>query len=105
METSPRHCEELLRRSNPVLASWLLDCFASLAMTGRGQWKLHPRHCEELLRRSNPGLASWLLDCFASLAMTGRGQWKLHPVIARSSCDEAIQALLPGSWIASLRSQ
>jgi hypothetical protein len=31
-----------------------LDCFASLAMTGRGQRKTSPRHCEALLRRSNP---------------------------------------------------
>jgi hypothetical protein len=28
----PRHCEELLRRSNPVRGT-VLDCFASLAMT------------------------------------------------------------------------
>jgi hypothetical protein len=34
--TSPRHCEELLRRSNPILPSRLLVCFAALAMTGRG---------------------------------------------------------------------
>src|SRR5580700_2675094 len=27
-ETSPRHCEEPLRRSNPALPSRLLDCFA-----------------------------------------------------------------------------
>jgi hypothetical protein len=31
-----------------------LDCFAPLAMTGRGQRKISPRHCEALLRRSNP---------------------------------------------------
>src|SRR5438034_869959 len=27
-ETSPRHCEEPLRRSNPVLSCGFLDCFA-----------------------------------------------------------------------------
>jgi isoquinoline 1-oxidoreductase alpha subunit len=32
------------------------------------------------------------LDCRASLAMTLRGELKPHPVIARSSCDEAIQS-------------
>jgi len=30
--------------------------------------------------------------------------WRIH-VIARSACDEAIQFLLCGLWIASLRSQ
>ncbi|RXH19611.1 hypothetical protein EAS54_05320 [Bradyrhizobium guangzhouense] len=31
---SPRHCEELLRRSNPdCLRGKILDCFAALAMT------------------------------------------------------------------------
>jgi hypothetical protein len=54
--------------------------------------------CDDLVRRSSkseggsyPVLASRLLDCFAALAMTGRGRWKPHPVIARSSCDDAIQ--------------
>jgi hypothetical protein len=33
---TPRaHCEEHLRRSNPVFARLTLDCFASLAMTER----------------------------------------------------------------------
>jgi hypothetical protein len=33
---SPGHCEEPLRRSNPVLSACAaLDCFASLAMTER----------------------------------------------------------------------
>ncbi|MDE5463496.1 hypothetical protein GWG67_22930 [Bradyrhizobium sp. CSS354] len=32
-----RHCEERLRRSNPEsLRGRILDCFAALAMTGRG---------------------------------------------------------------------
>jgi hypothetical protein len=35
---------------------------------------------------------SGALDCFAPLAMTLRGQRKPHPVIARSTCDEAIQS-------------
>ncbi|RYX88537.1 MAG: hypothetical protein EON84_16605 [Bradyrhizobiaceae bacterium] len=39
-ETAPRprsrHCEEPLRRSNPVFACGPLDCFAPLAMTWMG---------------------------------------------------------------------
>src|SRR4051794_21582656 len=31
-ETSPRHCEELLRRSNQALSAWPPDCFATFAM-------------------------------------------------------------------------
>src|SRR5260370_3290631 len=30
-----RHCEELLRRSNPYFLCGGMDCFAALAMTGR----------------------------------------------------------------------
>src|SRR5262249_568382 len=34
---SPRHCEELLRRSNPeTFRGGILDCFAALAMTEEG---------------------------------------------------------------------
>src|SRR5438552_5510661 len=43
----------------------------------------------------------WPLDYFASLAMMGRVQRRPLPVIARSSCDEAIQPLLCGAWIVS----
>jgi hypothetical protein len=79
----PRHCEELLRRlrpttasrrsskseggSNPALPSLPLDCFAALAMTGRGRWKHQLRHREELLRRSNP-----VCTCVAGLLRGAR---------------------------------
>src|SRR3954469_14020178 len=60
----PRHCEERLRRSNPVLLV-TLDCFAALAMTWRVCARHQPRHCEERLRRGNPVLLcdSGLLRC------------------------------------------
>jgi hypothetical protein len=43
--TSKRHCEEPLRRSNPLLQQKekKLDCFASLAMTASRQTPLTPR--------------------------------------------------------------
>src|SRR4051812_4870813 len=59
-----------------------------------------PCHCEARLRRGNPVLSSWLLDCRASLAMTGRGRRKPFSVIARRTCDVAIQFFPCGSWIA-----
>src|SRR3954469_20341725 len=45
MPDSPRHCEELLRRSNPdCRRGKILDCFAALAMTGSwapGPYSIH----------------------------------------------------------------
>ncbi|MDE5443944.1 hypothetical protein GWG65_21330 [Bradyrhizobium sp. CSA207] len=45
-----RHCEELLRRSNPdYLLEGRLDCFATLAMTGM---ELRPTNKGRLTRRA-----------------------------------------------------
>src|SRR5205814_6314463 len=106
------------------LFSWLLDCRASLAMTGRVQRRPLPviarRSCAAAIqsfsvrrpeeaafdqcfghlflfrslvtKQSSPPL--WLLDYFASLATTWGRRRKHFPVIARSSCDEAIQSAL-----------
>ena len=46
-ETSPRHCEELLLTKQSSLPLWFLDCFASLAMTGRKSYYAQlPRYVE-----------------------------------------------------------
>src|SRR5258708_16819507 len=70
-----RHCEELLRRSNPLFlcaAAWI----ASLRSQRRG-WGPSAntilRHCEELLRRSNPYFLCGGMDCFAAPSNTSLG--------------------------------
>src|SRR5213079_3149026 len=72
-------CNEAIQ----FLLRGLLDCFASLAMTGRGRRKPLPviarSSCDEAIQF----LLRGLLDCFASLAMTARGRRKSHAVIAR----------------------
>src|SRR5947207_531265 len=80
------------RRIKLALVVRLLDCFASLAMTGRGERETHPVIARSSGDEAIQLFVSRLLDCFASLAMTERDRWKPLPVIARSPCDEAIQS-------------
>src|SRR5438552_6983633 len=78
------------------LFSWLLDCRASLAMTGRVQRRPLPviarRSCAAAIQSSSvrrPEEAAFD-QCFG------------HLFLFRSPCDEAIQFFLCGPWIASL---
>jgi hypothetical protein len=52
-EASPRHCEEHLRRSNPVL-SWAPGLLRFARNDGERAAETSPRHREELLRRPRP---------------------------------------------------
>src|SRR5258708_14952892 len=90
-----RHCEELLRRSNPYFlcaAVWI----ASLCSQRRG-WGSSAntilRHCEELLRRSNPYFlcaAAWI----ASLCSQRRGWGSSANTILRH-CEELLRRSNP----------
>src|SRR5260370_15994824 len=74
-----RHCEELLRRSNPYFLCGGMDCFAEPVIgrafarpvgSQRRGWGPSAntilRHCEELLRRSNPRFSFCVeKDCLA----------------------------------------
>ena len=65
-KTSPRHCEEPLRRSNPALPSRPSGLLRSARNDGESTAEASPRHCEEPLRRSNPGFPARLgLDASA----------------------------------------
>jgi hypothetical protein len=56
------------------------------------------------MKRSNPGFSSLAIP--PDYASLHPGYDTLSAVIARSSCDEAIQTVTAvGFWIASLRSQ
>src|SRR5258708_28313628 len=102
-----RHCEELLRRSNPRFSfRGGMDCFAEPVIgrafarpvgSQRRGWGPSAntilRHCEELLRRSNPYFLCGGMDCFASLAMTWRGSRR---PVGRND----VEGFTPTRWLA-----
>src|SRR5215218_2276715 len=101
-----RHCEELLRRSNPVLSCGLLDCFASLAMTGLMSPNAHHASLRGALATKQSSSFLWPSGLLRFARNDGVDVAECPScVIARSSCDEAIQFFLVAFWIASLRSQ
>ncbi|RXH19075.1 hypothetical protein EAS54_08820 [Bradyrhizobium guangzhouense] len=67
-----RHCEELLRRSNPdCLRGKILDCFAALAMT---ECVARPSHATTNARPTPPAPSSPWRDrtCLRSRCREGR---------------------------------
>src|SRR5207248_21596 len=82
-------CDEAIQSSFVTL-----DCFARARNDGESLFAItHVRHGEELLRRSKSSLLFVLWIASQELAMTGRVCSRSSMfVIARSSCDEAIQS-------------
>jgi hypothetical protein len=69
--TSPRHCEELLRRSNPVCTR-VAGLLRGARNDVEGLYATFAPSLRGALATKQSSLALWHLDCFAELAVTLR---------------------------------